>query len=63
MAIIGFIALLAFGLYLFISGIMAEVVTMGFSGKPNGIGFILMAIGGGLLYLAWVEKPFKIVLG
>lgn len=59
---IGFIALVLFGGYLVFGGIVMEVVSSGFTGNFCYFGFIIAAFGLGILYLAWIFKPFEILI-
>lgn len=62
MEIIGFIALLALGVYLVISSYAIQRLSLGFGGKLHWGGFVILIIGMGLLYLSWRYAPFTITL-
>jgi hypothetical protein len=62
MAWIGFLVLIALGVYAIFAGIVMQMIAVGFTGKSDGVGFVTLAIGLGLLYLAWANKPFLVVI-
>lgn len=61
MEIIGFIALLLIGGYFTFAGVASQMVTQGFAGKWSIEGFIFLIIGLVILYLAFINSPFKLI--
>jgi len=60
---IGFIAMVIVGCYLIFAGYVLNAITVGFSGKYNITGGIIAILGIIVLYLAWADKPFTIIIG
>jgi len=59
---IGLIALLVIGAYAIIAGIVLNSITVGFAGKISIEGIALCVFGLMMLYVAWINKPFEIVI-
>lgn len=59
---VGFLALIALGGYMVFASIAMQLASMGFSGKSSLGAAVILAIGSGLIFLAWANKPFAIVV-
>lgn len=62
MAWIGFFALIYFGLHLVVGGGAAILLSKGFIGKPGLFGFVLFLAGALVLWVAWANKPFVVLI-
>ena len=60
MAILGFLAMLAFGAYLTVAGVALSRVSMGFAGRISVGGFVLFVIGLAVIFFAIVYAPFTV---
>jgi hypothetical protein len=59
---VGFVVLLLIGAYFLACGVTISLAELGFAGKVSLVGFFLSAVGVALVYLAWFNKPFTIVV-
>lgn len=62
MEIVGFIALLLIGLFVFVQGTGLMYVVYGFSGRFSWPGLIVAIVGGVIVYFTIMHAPFTISL-
>lgn len=62
MEIIGFLALVALGLWLVISSVFGTYAVYGFSGKVVWPVIIFGIVGAGILYFAFTNSPVALVV-
>lgn len=61
-AIIGFIGILLFGIWLGWNGIGINLVSLGFTGKYHGIGVVLFLVGTAIIVADFYYAPFSLSL-